>query len=85
MDPDQLNGGALFGWRLFALRNLGIAGAALAGNRDASLLITLVQFPDQVVFAVGARRGEIPVRTARMAAATSGAVIALGLAARARG
>ena len=77
MDPDELTNGAKFGWRLFAARNLIVGGAVASGSAGAQQLVIPIQAVDQVVFWVSWKRGEIPLRTAVLSAATSGVVIAL--------
>lgn len=77
MDPAEVTDGAKFGWRLFAARNLIIGGAVASGSAGAQQLVVPIQAVDQVVFWASWKRGEIPLRTAVMSAATSGVVIAL--------
>lgn len=84
VDPDEMTGVGEFGWRLFAVRNLVVGGAALAGHRAAQDTVTLVQVPDQIVFWHALRSGAVPRTTGVLAIATSAAVAGLGLAARAR-
>jgi hypothetical protein len=77
MNPGELTNGAKFGWRLFAARNLVIGTAVASGSRGGQQLVVPIQAVDQAVFWVSWKRGEIPLRTALMSAATSGLVIAL--------
>lgn len=72
-------GGARLGWRLFAVRTIAISALAVRGNRTATELFGPVQVVDQAAWWWGYRRGEIPLRTALMASAASGAIIAMDL------
>jgi len=84
VDPDEMTEAGAFGWRLFAARNLVIGGAAFAGSESARNAMLAVQAPDQLVFLHAYRARALPRASAIAAMATSGAVIALGLAARRR-
>lgn len=79
----QATGAALLGWRLFAVRTAAISALAARGNAVARDLFLPVQVLDQATWWWGYRRGELPLRTAAMAAAASGAIIALDLRRRA--
>ncbi len=74
---DHATGGAVLGWRLFAVRTAVIAGLAARGDATARDVFLPVQLMDQAAWWWGYRRGELPLRTAAMAAAASGAIIAL--------
>jgi hypothetical protein len=77
------NGAARLGWRLFAIRTAAISLLAARGDRTAQQLFLPVQVLDQAAWWWGYRRGELPLRTAGLAAAASGAIIALDLKRRA--
>ena len=72
-----LSGGGALGWRLFAGRNLLLAGAALQGRPWARQAVLALQLPDQLAFGHGLATGSLPRRSALLAMATSGAVVAL--------
>lgn len=83
--PAEVTGAAAFGWRLFAVRNLFVGGAALRGDRAARDLILPVQLVDQLVFQHAYRTRSVPRRASALAMAVSGGLIALtGAARRAR-
>ncbi len=82
-DPDQLNGTGMFGWRLFAIRNIFVAGAALAGNKQARDTVFVLQGPDLLLFAHCYRTRSIPRITSALAMVSAGLVATLGLLARA--
>ncbi len=75
-------GAAVLGWRLFAVRTAAISALAARGDATARDLFLPVQVLDQAAWWWGYRRGELPLRTALMAASASGAIIALDLARR---
>lgn len=74
---DDATGGAVLGWRLFAVRTAAISALAARGDRTARDLFLPVQVADQVAWWWGYRRGQLPLRTALMAGAASGAIVAL--------
>lgn len=76
MDPVQMTGVSEFGWRLFAVRNVVIGGAALAGSQPARDVTLAIQAPDQFVFWHAFRTRSIPRPTAVLAMLTSGLVAA---------
>lgn len=82
---DPPSGAARLGWRLFAVRTAAISVLAANGNTTARDLFLPVQALDQVSWWWGWSRGEIPLRTAAMAAAASGAIIGLDLRRRRNG
>ncbi len=80
LDPaTEATGAALLGWRLFAVRTATLGVLAARGNPTARDAFLPVQLMDQATWWWGYRRGELPLRTAAMAAAASGAIIALDL------
>lgn len=81
-DPAQMTGIGAFGWRLFAIRNLMVGGLAARDPDAWRTFILATQLPDQLVFAHAFRTRSIPRPTAALAMASSGAVVALCLAAR---
>jgi hypothetical protein len=80
--PREVTGAAAFGWRLFGVRTAFVAAGALRGDRSARAVVLPVQLADQVVFAQAYRARSVPRRAAVLAMATSGALIALDVAAR---
>ena len=78
-----MTGTAAFGWRLFAVRTLVIGGAALAGSPAARAAFVPVQILDQLVFLHALATRSVPRRAALLAMGTSGAIVALSLAAQA--
>ena len=82
VNPDEVTGAGALGWRLFAARNIVVAGAALHGSRTARDVILAVQAPDQLVFLHAYRTRSVPRSTSLAAIATSGAIVAAGLVAR---
>ena len=73
----EVTGAAVFGWRLFAVRTAYISGMALRGNETAREAFLPVQLLDQAVFWHAFARRSVPRRAAVLAAAASGAIIAL--------
>ena len=71
------NGAGRLAWRLFAVRTAAISLLAARGNATAQDLFLPVQMADQVTWWWGYQRGEVPLRTAALAGATSGAIIGL--------
>jgi hypothetical protein len=80
---DQDTGASRLAWRLFAVRTAAISLRAARGDRAAEELFLPVQILDQAAWWWGYRRGEVPLRTAALAATASGAIIALDLKRRA--
>ncbi len=78
----DVTGAAEFGWRLFGVRTVAIAVAALRGSEAARSAFLPVQIADQAVFAHGYRTGSVPRRASVLAMGTSAAIIALDLQAR---
>ncbi len=74
MDPAEMTGVGAFGWRLFAVRNIVLGGAALAGHPAARDVTLFIQAPDQLVFAHAFRTRSIPRPTAALAMLTSALV-----------
>ena len=83
--PGEVGGAGELGWRLFAVRNLFVGGAALGGNPTARAMVLPVQAADQALFLHALRTGSVPARAAIGAMATSGVIVALELAARRAG
>lgn len=79
LGPEEATGAALLGWRLFAVRTAGIGVLAARGNPTARDAFLPVQVLDQACWWWGHRRGELPLRTALLAATASGAIIGLDL------
>jgi hypothetical protein len=72
------------GWRLFGVRNLLVAGAALLGDRSARKAMLITQIPDQLVFLKAYRSRSLPPIAALSAMLTSAGIVVLGLLARSR-
>ncbi len=85
VNPNELGGAGELGWRLFAVRNLFVGGAALGGNHTARAMVLPVQAADQALFVHALRTGSVPARAGIGAMATSGVIVALELAARRAG
>lgn len=83
LDEDEATGAALLGWRLMAIRTASISILAARGNHTAQDLFLPIQVMDQAAWWWGYRRGQLPLRTAALAACASGAIIALDLNRRA--
>lgn len=79
----EATGAAVLGWRLFAVRTATISALAAAGSTTARDVFLPVQVMDQMAWWWGYRRGELPLRTAAMAAAASGAIVVLDVKRRA--
>lgn len=77
------SGATLLGWRLFAVRTATLSVLAARGNQTARDAFLPVQVMDQATWWWGHARGELPLRTAVIAAGASGAIIALDLNRRA--
>ncbi len=73
------NGPGRLAWRLFAVRTATISLLAARGDGTAQRVFLPVQLMDQAAWWWGYRRGELPLRTAGLAAAVSGAIIGLDL------
>ncbi len=84
IDPAELNGVGLLGWRLFAIRNIAIGSAAVGGNRQAQDAVLGLQAPDIALFAHCYWTESIPRPVALKAMLTAGLVATLGLVARVR-
>lgn len=82
VDPSELGGAGALGWRLFAVRHLVIAGAALSGHRQARDVVLAVQLPDIAIFARCYATRSIPRRTSVLALASAGSVALLSAIAR---
>jgi hypothetical protein len=77
--PQDVNGVALFGWRLFAVRTGFLAMLAWRGNETAREAFLPIQILDQAVFWQAFATRSVPRRASLMAAAASGVIIALDL------
>lgn len=77
IDPSEITGANLFGWRLFATRNLYLTAKALQGDATAISAFGQLQALDQVVFWQALATRTVPARTAVLAAATSAAIVVL--------
>lgn len=84
VDPRELTGAGLLGWRLFAIRNIAIGSAAVGGHRRAQDTVLAIQAPDIALFAHCYHTESIPRPVAAKAIASASLVAGLGLAARAR-
>ena len=78
-DPDELTGIGRFALRLFATRNLWIVARTLQGDPSAARAYLPIQALDQAVFWHAGLRGEVPRRTAALAASISGVIIVAGV------
>ena len=81
MPGDQQTGVAVLTWRLFGIRTVAIAAAALRGNTAARMTIVPVQIADQVVMLEAWRTNAIAACTARLELAVSAVLTALSIAA----
>ena len=81
----EATGAAVLGWRLMAVRTASISVLAARGDSAARDVFLPVQLMDQAAWWWGYRQGQLPLRTAALAAAASGAIIALDLTRRASG
>jgi hypothetical protein len=72
------------GWRLFGVRNLLVAGAALLGDRSARRAMVITQIPDQLVFLQAYRSRSLPPMAALGAMLTSAVIVVLCLLSRSR-
>jgi hypothetical protein len=73
----DVTGAAVFGWRLFAVRTAYLSTMALRGDAAARAAFLPVQALDQAVFWHAFATRSVPRRAALLAAATSGAIVAL--------
>ena len=78
----EVSGAAALGWRLFAVRTAYISRLALGGNETARAAFLPIQVLDQAVFLHAFATRSVPRRASLMAAAASGAIIALEAARR---
>jgi predicted anti-sigma-YlaC factor YlaD len=76
---EQDTGAGRLAWRLFAARTAAISLLAACNDETAKRIFLPVQFMDQAAWWWGYKRGELPLRTAGLAAAASGAIIALDI------
>jgi hypothetical protein len=83
--PGEVNGVAVFGWRLFAVRTAFLAFLAARGNQTAREAFLPIQILDQAVFWQAFVTRSVPRRASLMAAAASGVIIALDLMRRSGG
>jgi hypothetical protein len=77
IDGAEVTGAAAFGWRLFAVRTAYLGARAWRGDEAARAAFLPVQLADQAVFWHAFATRSVPRRAAVMAAAASGAIIAL--------
>jgi hypothetical protein len=77
IDADEVTGAGALGWRLFAVRTGYLSGRALMGDASAREAFLPVQLLDQAVFWHSFATRSVPRRASLLAAATSGAIIAL--------
>lgn len=82
IDRGEVTGAAVFGWRLFATRTAYLSVLAWRGDTAARDAFLPLQALDQVVFWNAYRERSVPRRAAVLAAATSGAIVALDVARR---
>ncbi len=75
--PREVTGAAAFGWRLFAVRTGYLSVLAWRGDAAAREAFLPVQLLDQAVFWHAFATRSVPRRAPVLAAATSGAIIAL--------
>ncbi len=83
LPEEEATGAAILGWRLMAVRTASISLLAASGSAAGRDLFMPVQVMDQAAWWWGYWRGQLPLRTALLAATASGAIIALDLARRA--
>lgn len=81
---EPLSGPGVFGWRLFALRNIWTGGRALTGDPAAREMIMLLQPPDIALFLKSYRDGDIPLITTIMACITASSVMIVSAIARSK-
>jgi len=77
--PEDVNGTALFGWHLFAVRTGLLALLAARGSRTALDAFLPIQLLDQAVFWQAFVTRSVPRRASLMAAAVSALIIAVDL------
>jgi hypothetical protein len=75
--PEEVTGAGALGWRLFAARTGYLSARAAAGDASAREAFLPIQLLDQAVFWHAFATRSVPRRTAVLAAATSGAIVAL--------
>ena len=73
------SGAALLGWRLMGIRTATVSVLAARGDKTAQAVFLPVQVMDQAAWWWGYRRGQLPLRTAALAATASGVLIGLDL------
>ena len=83
LSEEEATGAAILGWRLMAVRTASISLLAARGDAAARDLFMPVQVMDQAAWWWGYRRGQLPLRTAVLAATASAAIIVLDLTRRA--
>ncbi len=83
-DPAEVTGIGAMGWRLFAVRQLWIAGLALSGDQRSRDAVLLAQGPDLAIFAHCYRTRSIPRVTSAMAMLSAGMVATLSALARSK-
>ena len=83
-DPREMTGIGALGWRLFAVRQLWTAVAALSGNRQAQDAVLMMQAPDMAIFAHCYATRSIPRVTSVLAMLTATAVATLSALARSK-
>jgi hypothetical protein len=84
VDPDDLTGPGEMGWRLFAVRQIWIAAAALSGDRRARDAVLAIQAPDLLIFAHAFRTRSIPRPTSVLALLSASGVATASAIARSR-
>jgi len=74
---EEITGAGALGWRLFAARTGYLSARALTGDEPARESFLPVQLLDQGIFWHAFATRSVPRRASALAAATSGAIIAL--------
>ncbi len=82
LTDEEATGAAVLGWRLMAARTMSISILAARGNDTARDLFLPIQVMDQAAWWWGYRRGQLPLKTAVLAASASGVIVALDLSRR---
>lgn len=77
IQAEEVTGAGALGWRLFAARTGYLSARALAGDGAARESFLPIQLLDQGIFWHAFATRSVPRRAAAMAAATSGAIVAL--------
>ncbi|MDQ3411500.1 MAG: hypothetical protein M3509_05220 [Chloroflexota bacterium] len=85
LPADGMTGTAALGWRLFAIRNVVIGGAVLAGSVPARRVVLLTRLLDQLVFLHALVTKSVPRRSAVLAMATSASIIGMSAIASRQG